>query len=680
MSDARPIGVGWRPLGAIEASAGGTVASGHEATARNLFDRGVTIGRRRVLEQPPNLRACHDAFWKALSSGTNRRVPYENYSEMASALDRSYPKGKGKNDGETAFDENLFEKFRNYLRDMVAEVITKKRADGASSLAIIVLKDEWVIGGATYAMGFSRQVTSEQLGIPKEFGCAKSSRHDHSCVLLKKRTDGVFSVIETSANIELKTEPNSCRLEEEVGLEPRKLKKPDLVGKDGALAQSIAYTLSEVWPCLARRGMKTDVAETQSNVPFGLLACRLKEMKKTKQKSATSAKKMKRSLNETRWAVGNLAIPNICGGRFQYQINSFGSFESSASSQALAAYLSVMTDGIKFLQSLRTRQSFTPYSLSGQQLRFGAQPLHLSYYKSPFTVGKWGAPISQGEFWNGTMSREELSTLTTDFNDDDDFVVFNDDLSTEGDLSVMVKVSSRAVFNSLISPQIAFKALKKYKRHLAAQRQLERSKNSQVLIAVWNPFDEGLVAIMHDISTTHSDLRPGDLIENSSVSLCDLWRHFRTFVLEQLIPLASAGIIHPDIRAGYDWTANIMAKNDGSDMLLVDFESLVPARSYAFSGSDKHRRYFDVPEEGNAFSFVCLQCIVIAVAWSQQHKQVEADKMKQPMVVSEFVDLNNLALETPGVVEILLGEIGSQFGEAGFTNLDKDRIRSSLEQ
>ena len=688
MSDTRPIGMGEKPLGAIEASAGGTVASGHEATGRNLHERRVTVERNMVLEEPPKklfLKGRHDAFWKVMDSisGRNdREVPYDTYCDMVGALYQPYPRGSGRDEGETAFDRKLFDRFRIYLGDMVGT---------ATSRDIIVLKgSEWVVGdGTTYAIGFSRQVTSEKLCIPLNFGCAKSSRHDHSCVLLTKgQTDGAFSVIETSANIELKTKPNSCRLEKMVQITssmPNEYMMPDLCGRDGALGQSIAYTLSDVWTCLARKGMTTETGETPQSVPFGLIACGL-EPKKPKQKqkkkknpSTRDTKKMKKDLNETRWALGNVNIPDACGGLFKYQIKSFGSFEESKASHALAAYLSVMTEGIKFLMSLRERQTFEPYPLSGRQLKFGAQSLEqLQYRKSPFTERKWGAVISQGEFWDGSMSRQDLRTLLNELGDDDDFVVFQDDQSSHDELRALVKVSSRPVFNTLVLPQDAFKALRKIKKYQARIQQTLAI--SRVLVAVWNQDENGLVAIMHDISTTHSDLRPGNLLESdsSSVSLAQLWAHFQELVREQLIPLASAGIIHPDIRAGYDWTANIMARTDGSDMLLIDFESLVLASAHNFSGSDKHGRYLSVPSRGNAFSFVCLQCIVVAVAWSQGHKHVEADKSKQPVVWSKFGTRGKLGQRTSSDVEMLLEAIGSQFRETGFTKLDEGRIAESL--
>lgn len=99
------------------------------------------------LENPPTLKKCHKDLWEALSSGANPSapydVPYSRYSEMSSVLSMSYPKGKGTSEGESAFDERLFNAFRHYLGEAVAGEITTQKEDGTKSLAIIVLKGEW---------------------------------------------------------------------------------------------------------------------------------------------------------------------------------------------------------------------------------------------------------------------------------------------------------------------------------------------------------------------------------------------------------------------------------------------------------------------------------------------------------------------------------------------------------
>ena len=63
----------------------------------------------------------------------------------------------------------LFEALKSYLGDMVADTETKN-VSGKDQLSIIVLKGDWKVDGETYALGCSRQVASEALGIPKILG------------------------------------------------------------------------------------------------------------------------------------------------------------------------------------------------------------------------------------------------------------------------------------------------------------------------------------------------------------------------------------------------------------------------------------------------------------------------------------------------------------------------------
>ena len=124
--------------------------------------------------------------------------------------------------------------------------------------------------------GSAVKLPAKRWASPKNVGCARTSRHDHSCVLLRKRrrkSEEKFSVIDTSATIELKTARNTCHLNLIHGSNGASFaSKPILESRDGALSQVIAYTVSDVWTCLARTGMKID-GQTPNRVRFGFLAC-----------------------------------------------------------------------------------------------------------------------------------------------------------------------------------------------------------------------------------------------------------------------------------------------------------------------------------------------------------------------------------------------------------------------
>ena len=424
-SRTRPIGAATlRPIGAISASSAGSEPSNHEATAFNLRERGVEF-RPTDNQPPPDLTTCHAAFWAALRAALPKDHRYSegNYNGLVTAVATQYQ-------NETAFDMRLFEALFHYLGDTVA-IRESNKASGRDQLSIIVLKGQWLFDGATYALGFSRQVTSEALGIPKDFGCSRTPRHDHSCVLLRKqREEENFSVVDASATVELKTSKKSCRLRVIKG--ENTVDQPGLSDRDGALSQVLAYTVSDVWTCLARKGMKIDGGQTPNQTPnrvrFGLLACKLRpktteEAKREAKVDEPLQKKKKPTSNPTWWALGDVIIPNECGGRFEYEVNAFGSFKSSNKEEATAAYLSVMTQGLQLLTSLKTDMTKTnptipePYPLSGKNLVFGTEKVDTKSltYTSPFsnakTMEEVRQRISQGEFWRGTIQIKDLKDM-----------------------------------------------------------------------------------------------------------------------------------------------------------------------------------------------------------------------------------------------------------------------------
>ena len=622
-----------RPLGATGVRPFvGSDSSNHDATAFTLRERGVHFESTES-HPAPDLKTCRAAFWAALPEGD--RYSEGDYNDLVTAVATQYQSGPDPNQGaETAFDIRLFEALKSYLGDMVADTETNK-VSGKDQLSIIVLKGHWKVDGETYALGFSRQVTSAALGIPKNFGFSRMPRHDHSCVLLRKQgNEGKYRVMDTSATVELKTSKNTCHLRN-VNVRYSKpnrvfVRNPMMSGRGGALSPVIAHTISDVWTCLARQGMKIG-GQTPNRVRFGLLACKLLEATgEEKSQEQTEAnvgeplqKKQKPTSDPTWWALGDVIIPKVCGGSFGYEVNSFGSFTQSKKEEAAAAYLSVMTQGLQLLTSLKTNTTRPePYPLSGKDLMFGTANVETKMltYASPFSMTKEvGYLISQGEFWRGTIPTKDLKEMCQQpkkYN----FRVVDKDLKQDEPL--LIKVSCKPVFNSFVDPGRSFWAIKT----LEDEEQLSALKG--VLIAAWEA-PKGLVTIMRDLQPLgYADLRP----ERTKASISYLWENFMELVRNQLLPLARAGVIHPDIRVGYNYTANIMAKSDGSDMVLVDLESLVELHSYEAPDDDKYGRY--LPETKNAFAFVCLQCFVVATFWSERRNQLVEDKAMQARKVA----------------------------------------------
>ena len=105
----RPIGaVGWQ----IRASSAGSETSNHEVTAFRLWERGV--GFKPTKAHPaPDLKTCRAAFWAALPEGD--RYSEGDYNGLVSAVATQYQSGPGTNQGETAFDIDLFGALDRYL-------------------------------------------------------------------------------------------------------------------------------------------------------------------------------------------------------------------------------------------------------------------------------------------------------------------------------------------------------------------------------------------------------------------------------------------------------------------------------------------------------------------------------------------------------------------------------------
>ena len=77
----------------------------------------------------------------------------------------------------------------------------------------------------------------------------------------------------------------------------------------------------------------------------------------------------------------------------------------------------------------------------------------------------------------------------------------------------------------------------------------------EVLIAAYRT-DSGMVTIMHDLTNSgYKILKPKE-----EADLYVLWEAFSVLVKSVLVPMADARIIHPDIRPGWDDTANILVR------------------------------------------------------------------------------------------------------------------------
>jgi hypothetical protein len=99
-----------------------------------------------------------------------------------------------------------------------------------------------------------------------------------------------------------------------------------------------------------------------------------------------------------------------------------------------------------------------------------------------------------------------------------------------------------------------------------------------------------------------------------------LWAGFEELVKEVLLPMAQLGIVHPDIRPGFDTTFNILCKMDEGDekasLKLIDFESLVLVNRWNAPEGDG--RYIRFESNWDATTFLWWQCVCLAYSWKNE--------------------------------------------------------------
>lgn len=604
----------------------GTLPSGrpsnHAITKASLEQRKINFSRedRDALD--------FDAVWKDCFE---QHMPTSSSDYLKQQLTNAI---KGSYKSEEEFDLALFDALGVGLSSsvMTETIKTKRKVNGKlversrNVLAIKSLKWEekdskdW---SHECAIAFTTQVTNNgDLSILQDFVCASSARHDHSCVVIarkNKKKDGSgeydnWKVRESFASVELKRQKESIPLQKT----SQKRRKKDGSGVYtvetidsplghtgfGELWQAIAYTISDVWTCLARRGAGTQqtggegIIKPPTHIPFGILACAI-----TGEQGRE---------HDSRYAYGSVVIPEDCGGRFSFNLLSSETFDmgivNESANEAAAAYIKVFSFGVSMGSSIKGRALpiGKVHSMVGRKLHLLDQDITESFtlFRSPVSTNKFGVAASQGEIWQGSLGgsgnvqgRDRLKFTDIDF----------------AGSSLLLKCSSNMVHNPLVGSNENWSAL-----GTIVDKQVTESVN-RVLIYAEKSKHESIKMLMHDLSNTHQDLLPFQ----HKHQLGKLWGRFCTLVKNTLLPLATVGIVHPDIRPGYDFTSNILLhvpadeNMDEGDMALIDLDSLTDFETCS-----------DIDFPGylgtaglNPYSYVWWQCFVVAVMWKQERTQ-----------------------------------------------------------
>jgi hypothetical protein len=550
-------------------------------------------------EQPPSFESVWAKLQTRLGAGKKLMSAEKALKILKIPLTTEY-------NNESNLSKALFKALRQCLK---ARDLTLAPKDDN----IIILE----VGETTeYAVGLARQssvakdlnieivekIDDSTVGIDIE--SKDRSTPDHSICLFLKDSDARWRVSDCFAVVELKLNDTSCQA---FPMLNDTVDDVSLEDKHGALGQVMLYTLTSVLPYHARRGV------LGKYLPLAIIAGKRMEPKPN-------------SPTRLRWVSGRLEIPEACGDCFYYCVEDFGHFhndtdeeEDESVKNALAVYLNTILFGlieaVKVHNDLVENRMRPAVPASGQCLMIGEALLDLQFCASPIPGANpleisseddsW--IISQGELFGGKLNVSE--TLLRSNSERTDF--FAETFSESKEVDVIAKVSSLTVHNVLIDPNKALRALERLKMQGKTIKEI-----GTVLFSVIE-MEAGLVTIMADLSKQgYRTLKP----KEQQDKLALLWAGFADPVENVLLPMAENGIIHPDIRPGFDVTSNILCKLEDNDtravIKLIDYESLILFKKWIAPSHDG--RYIARSSSLNATMFVWWQSICLAYAWDHQ--------------------------------------------------------------
>jgi hypothetical protein len=195
--------------------------------------------------------------------------------------------------------------------------------------------------------------------------------------------------------------------------------------------------------------------------------------------------------------------------------------------------------------------------------------------------------------------------------------------------NVLIKVSSAAVHNALVPIETCFGVLQR----LCFGRDADiKGEIGKVLIAAAADGRGTLVTVMLDLSQSlypesqpsSASARAGFKVLNhreilDSGKVCALWDAFQKLVEKVLLPMANCGVIHMDIRPGWEKTYNVLHRETdvGMELRLIDFESLTVPNLESVR-NDPAICCRDIQGRPSAHSYLWWQILWMAFVW--QHR------------------------------------------------------------
>jgi len=421
-------------------------------------------------------------------------------------------------------------------------------------------------------------------------------RFDHACVLIQRSNNDDIKVTDVTVAIGLKLSNTSCfrfKVEREDDQDYISTLDLNLASIHGPVTQELCYIIHQVHPSLTRKNIQG------VDMPFLVLA---------------GIKEDRRGVDtRLHYVQGGLHVSHNFGEPFKFSIWRSGAFDEIE--QAAASYIKTLLYGALLAEKIETTKNDYPsamlcsseHKIDGRLIdscKLIASPI---FQKTHFPMV---TRVHQGELFRAILSREFLQKDTISRTWVSQEVMKPSACSS---YHVVIKVSSMALYKTLVEPLIvsgAFLTL----------------RNSSVLeesvLCVWRPCKISLITAMRDLT----ELGFCDLKPCLCADLVALWSGFCDLVERVLLPLAHEGVVHCDIRPGWEETYNIMMMQmpEGSISLrLIDFESLAIIGDAEYLPTDYrsfHVQYDMERPNKSALSFLWWQCMLIAYCWLNKVK------------------------------------------------------------
>jgi hypothetical protein len=488
------------------------------------------------------------------------------------------------------------------------------------------------IGEYQYAMGLCRAMEKDEYITFHDKG---GFFPDHSWAIFRKKGDGEWLVYHVLVGVELTMNNMACRVykveegwrsyndEKELGVSRYCFHKRNDTAF-GTLGEAIRNVVDQLLRGRAMLGLWLPV-----EVPFAVVTGKRHRAKPRKE--------------PTCWTHGNLCPPEECGGEYAFNVDAFGTFHDHSGQEAVTAYLDVLASGLVAAeiwlgQCADRSRLLTPSPMSGRSLMFGSQALDgVRFVASPLTRKSRGASssgggrlkISQGELFRGAI---DLALLRKDVPDGNQVMWYSDAAKAQGVADVLIKVSSDPCYGRVVGDEGLLQRsyeFKRFRESIAATTIPQCLAPS--LYGVFVPSFAGLVQIMPDLTKSGFErLRPRSLTEAGESKM--FWCSFRQFLEGVLLPLADAGVIHPDIRPGYDATSNLLYSKDTGEIRMIDLDSLVFLHNYKSNFNQDtriisvHRSFYPYQREiSTATDFLFGQVVVITESWFKEVADRDAD-------------------------------------------------------